>query len=268
MIRARLSHFDIAQANLKPEHAAWLRAHALGFLARGGSLRVIGLASPTGDRGFNQALSRRRADAVVSFLRGLEHKSFKVARNDAMGLDAARMAGLHLGNEDGRWRSVILSVWDRPEPPPPPPQAPVPPVQLVERPAFIKVILQEELSSPFMDDADRNAEVVAGLGQTAAQYGGAAQRIIERRTTRQPETHHLQEIRISRSEENQRTGGLLGARVRMVYLDVTYVWGIGAGPIRLIDATSPPTVTRQIARDQAGAWINTPATAYYRRRWS
>ena len=79
MVRARLSNFDTGVATLKPQHQSWLREHAVHFLTAGGSLRIIGLASPSGDPGFNMALSRRRAEAVLAFLRREAARDFQVA---------------------------------------------------------------------------------------------------------------------------------------------------------------------------------------------
>ena len=266
MIRARLSNFDLSQARLKPEHEHWLTQHALGFLHRGGSLRVIGLASRNGDPGFNLRLSRRRADAVVHFLRAREHKSFKVALNEALGEEAARIARLPNGNDDERWRSVILSVWDRPEPPPPPPPAPVAPPQMVERPVYVRIVVRDEVRSPMMDEHDRVGEVMSNLGNTAAQNLGLAQRVIAHRTARIPDNQQLQEIRLSRSRENVGAGGFFRAEIRMEYCDITYVWGHVGGQIRLVDQFDPQSsTTRMIARSAAQLWLERPATAFRNR---
>ena len=267
MIRARLSNFDLSQARLKPEHENWLTQHALGFLHRGGSLRVIGLASRSGDPGFNLRLSRRRADAVVHFLRAREHKSFKVALNEALGEDAARIAHLPNGNDDERWRSVIVSVWDRPDPPPMPPPVLSTQPQMVERPVYVRIIAREEVRSGMMDEHDRVGEVMTHLGNTAAQHMGLAQRVVDRRTARIPDNQQLQEIRLARQRENVGAGGFFRAEIRMEYCDITYVWGHGNGQIRLVDQfDSQSSATRMIARAAAQLWLERPATALHNRR--
>ena len=76
---ARLFNFGIAKPQLKPEHEDWLRCNVLGLLQGGGSMWITGLASPSGTDAFNLALSHRRADSVIGFLRNQVPNSFEIA---------------------------------------------------------------------------------------------------------------------------------------------------------------------------------------------
>lgn len=267
MARARLSNFEIARTALKPEHMRWLDEVAVPLLERGGSLRVIGLASRSGGTHLNISLSRGRADAVISYLRGRVRANFAISRNEAQGEDGARLLGVPDGTEDERWRSVILSVWDRPQPPPPPPPAPPAPVTMVERTVLAKFIVRERSSSAVADPGDRSAQFAFNMGRGVAQAAGASQAIVETRRSRAPDNHVLREIRIDRREETTRAaGGLLGSTT-MIYCDVTYSWGPASGPhVRLIDAfrSRTPGSPQMIDRTAAAEWLDRPATAFRR----
>jgi hypothetical protein len=123
-VTAVLYNFDIAKHELKPEHADWLRRNVVPLLRAGGSMVILGLASPSGPEGFNEPLSQRRIDAVVAFLRKESPNNFKIAFDLAAGEKWARALGVRDGTEDEKWRSVVLSAWNRPTPPPPPPPKP------------------------------------------------------------------------------------------------------------------------------------------------
>src|SRR5215211_2926016 len=126
---ARLFNFDVAQNKLKLEHQAWLRKNVFDLLRKGGGLWTMGLTSTTGPESFNSALSQRRAESVVAFLRGELSKDFpvKLDANVGLGEMAARIAGVRDNIEDENWRAVVVCAWNKPVPPPPPP--PPPPVQ-------------------------------------------------------------------------------------------------------------------------------------------
>lgn len=117
---ARLFNFEIGQDWLKPEHKFWLSQHAVARLRSGGSIWIMGLTSTTGTESFNDRLSKRRADSVITFLKTTLSKDFPVKLELAVGESAARLAGLRDDVEDENWRAVVVSVWDKPVPPPPP----------------------------------------------------------------------------------------------------------------------------------------------------
>ena len=126
----RLSNFDVGQAIVKRGHADGLEEEVVGILQNGGSVRLIGLASPTGNPGFrrrdgNLTLSRDRANAVLAHLRSVVQSDFRVTLNTWQGEQAALAAGVPVARRDGpeheNWRSVMFSAWSRPTPPPPPP---------------------------------------------------------------------------------------------------------------------------------------------------
>jgi hypothetical protein len=143
VFEALLYNFDIAKHQLKPEHEEWLKHNAAGYLKRGGSLYIIGLASRTDTKDFNKQLSQRRLESAVSFLRKESPNNFKISFHLAMGEDAAELAGVRDGSEDEKWRGVLAAVWERPKPPPPPSPAPaIPSPPMVERRIYVTFIAE------------------------------------------------------------------------------------------------------------------------------
>ena len=70
-IGALLFNFDFDDAEVKPEHQAWLNEHAVPSLkATDQHVFLRGIASQKGDRQYNLDLSRRRVQAVSDFLIG------------------------------------------------------------------------------------------------------------------------------------------------------------------------------------------------------
>lgn len=72
----RLIDFDTGSAELEMQHQQWLRTSM--NVARTNSafhVRLFGFASRLGDPAFNQALSQRRMNAVLSFLQQIEPKT-------------------------------------------------------------------------------------------------------------------------------------------------------------------------------------------------
>ena len=64
-IGALLFNFDFDDAEVKPEHQAWLNEHAVPSLkATNQHVFMRGIASQKGDRQYNLDLSRRRVEAV------------------------------------------------------------------------------------------------------------------------------------------------------------------------------------------------------------
>lgn len=69
-VSGRLYNFDTNRHELKPEHQAWLDAKVVPLLADGGEIvSIVGEASPLGSAADNFALSRRRAQAVLDYLK-------------------------------------------------------------------------------------------------------------------------------------------------------------------------------------------------------
>ena len=74
-VSGRLYNFGVGKAELKSEHEKWLILNVAPTLYSGGSLTVIGLTSRTDKGELNLALSRRRTESDVRFLRGVTSKS-------------------------------------------------------------------------------------------------------------------------------------------------------------------------------------------------
>ena len=123
-IAAKLFNFEVGKFAIKPEHSNWLISVVAPKLRDGGSLTIIGLASRTGSDVFNMRLSQNRLQAVIDLLRRQVPNNFKVALEVAKGERAAMYAGDKDGVENESFRSVIISVWNKPNPPPPPPPPP------------------------------------------------------------------------------------------------------------------------------------------------
>ncbi|NNF38175.1 MAG: OmpA family protein, partial [Gemmatimonadetes bacterium] len=66
---AKLYDFGINSAQLGEAHRRWLSNRVVPILVRGGSITVVGEASRTGSFRHNDALSLRRAKAVLAYLR-------------------------------------------------------------------------------------------------------------------------------------------------------------------------------------------------------
>jgi hypothetical protein len=79
-VSGRLYNFGVGKAELKSEHEKWLILNVAPTLYSGGSLTVIGLTSRTDKGELNLALSRRRTESVVRFLRGVTSKSRQCER--------------------------------------------------------------------------------------------------------------------------------------------------------------------------------------------
>jgi lysozyme family protein len=140
LIQATLCGFAIDSAALHPEHCAWLDKHVVPALAGGGSIGMTGVASRSGSAAHNLALSKRRASAVLTYLRRKvrKHVAYRVGSGlrvnsvEAVGEAWAKDLGQRDGIEDSDQRAVVLAVWHRPTPPPPP--KPTPTLTLRARP--------------------------------------------------------------------------------------------------------------------------------------
>jgi hypothetical protein len=121
-IQARLMRFGIDSAALHPKHCSWLDGHVVPVLAAGGSIVVSASASRSGSAAHNMALSKRRASAVLAYLRRKvrRHVSYRVQLVEALGEGPAERLGYKDGTEDSYFRAVSVVAWPRPTPPPPP----------------------------------------------------------------------------------------------------------------------------------------------------
>jgi hypothetical protein len=89
-------------------------------LRRQGSVTIVGLASRTGRRRFNQHLSEERARRTLAYLRQQVRNDFNVIKAVGYGERKAEREGYADETEDPRFRSVILFTSDNPNPPPAP----------------------------------------------------------------------------------------------------------------------------------------------------
>ena len=130
-VEAHLHGFDVNSDRVPQVHQEWLKHHVVPLLAAGGSVTVVGMASRTGKGSLNQALSERRADAVIKCLRAASQgRGVAVRFKYGVGESEAAHAGQADGTESSYYRAVQISAWDKPVPPPPP---------LVKKPAGEKV---------------------------------------------------------------------------------------------------------------------------------
>ena len=121
---AVLANFDIDGHELKTEHQQWLVRNIVPILREGGSVSVEGRASRTASSRHNQALSERRMNEVLDFLRQEAEREFEFAQYYASGERAATRGGCADGTEHDYYRAVVIEAWSRPTPPPPPPPPP------------------------------------------------------------------------------------------------------------------------------------------------
>jgi hypothetical protein len=106
-----LYNFDVGAARLKPAHQQYLKTNLPQYLSLETTATIVGLASPTGPDGFNFDLSRWRAEAVQAFIQSFDTPGYFLPVTSLhVGEEAARIAGLKDGAEDGRWRGVLLQV--------------------------------------------------------------------------------------------------------------------------------------------------------------
>jgi hypothetical protein len=119
-----LYNFDVEGDQLKHDHTNFLDASIVPLLKAGGGVTIMGIADATGDLAYNQALSERRANVLLAFLRREAGGAFPVSRTVGRGKSfAVRIGGRdHFENE--YYRAVALRVWEKATPPPPPPYTP------------------------------------------------------------------------------------------------------------------------------------------------
>jgi outer membrane protein OmpA-like peptidoglycan-associated protein len=116
---AWLFGFRTDSAALHPKHCSWLDSQVVPLLAGGGSVTILGLASRSGSAAHNLALSKRRASAVLAYLRRKVRKHFSVRDFLAKGESLAELQGKKDGTENIWDRAVQVTAWRRPTPPQP-----------------------------------------------------------------------------------------------------------------------------------------------------
>jgi hypothetical protein len=109
-LAASLFNFDVDGDTPKPEHEKFLFENVVPFfLTPGVKIRLRGEASRSGSAAHNQALSQRRIDKVLAFLK---RNGMLAAQFDrlATGESDAAATGQADGTEDERFRAVIVTV--------------------------------------------------------------------------------------------------------------------------------------------------------------
>ena len=264
ILAARLFNFDIGKHELKKEHKDWLKAEVVGRLQSGGSMFVVGLASRTDTDAHNMVLSRRRADALIQFLRKESPNNFKIALDIALGERAAQFAGVRDGHEDENWRAVALSVWNRRDPPPMPVIPTPPPPPLVEVRSFVEFLTEQKIRGGTGDDPP-GAVALNDLSMNLAQSMWGGNTFMKEVKRRVPATYKVIEVLALRNSNGSELGI---AAVSITSCQVAYKWGMRTKPCLLINGywrtgpyvNSDPTVYR-MSDDQADMWVDTPFKA-------
>ncbi len=123
--RKRLIDFDTDSDRLEDAHKTWLRESIT--IAKTNSayhLRIFGYASKIGDPGYNRALSLRRSNAVLNFIKTLDSQALsRVEFFEAHGGERTASRG-----DEAEWRAVEVHIFigDIPPTPVPPHVKPLP----------------------------------------------------------------------------------------------------------------------------------------------
>ncbi|HEU5340698.1 hypothetical protein [Edaphobacter sp.] len=133
VVRLWLYNYDIEGAHLKKDHVDVIDASVTPLLRDGGNIKLLGLASTTGNASFDATLSQHRMDGVVSHLRVAAGGRFAVSKEFAFGkqmalaFGAAKLKGGTADNTESEiWRAVVINAWNRDTVPPPPPGVDIP----------------------------------------------------------------------------------------------------------------------------------------------
>lgn len=249
----RLYNFDIDGHELKQAHREFLTTRIIPMLRAGGSIRLIALASRSGNSGHNAHLSSRRLAAVVAFLRAGAGPQFQVAEQSAAGEVAAAQAGVPDDTEHENWRSVVFSAWRRPVPPPPPPAPPAPAPSLMSR-----TVRRTWALTPRMRVSEPD-----GSGGGGAALGDLAMRAINPTFSESPpsqqmvlSTHAVTLIRVTRET-------VQSPLASHDLIHVSYEWGPRQATVRFQEYGSPE---RQLSWDEARRWIERPSECLFRPR--
>ncbi|MFZ0956871.1 MAG: hypothetical protein WAN60_11050 [Candidatus Sulfotelmatobacter sp.] len=133
MVQAWLYNFDIEGSGLKAKHEDVLKYAVGPLLQDGGSIRLLGLTSTTGQAAYDKQLGAQRIRSVVHFLRTRFGSKFFEGSEISLGKDLAlaayeepnvdpalRAVGTADDAEAEVWRAVVINAWNRSLPPPPP----------------------------------------------------------------------------------------------------------------------------------------------------
>lgn len=127
VVRVWIYNFDIEGFRLKKDHTDVLDAAVCPLLRDGGNVKMLGLASTTGQARFDAQLSQHRMDETLVHIQGSVGSRFRVSKEIAFGKDmalafgTAKMTGGTADNTESEiWRAVVLNAWNRDTPPPPP----------------------------------------------------------------------------------------------------------------------------------------------------
>src|SRR6185312_16651124 len=93
VVRLWLYNYDIEGAHLKKDHVDVIDASVTPLLRDGGNIKLLGLASTTGNASFDATLSQHRMDGVVSHLRVAAGGRFAVSKEFAFGKQMALAFG-------------------------------------------------------------------------------------------------------------------------------------------------------------------------------
>lgn len=118
-----LFNFDIGGDQLKVQHQTAINDQIFGALRFAGSVTVIGFASRSDDPSVNTPLSQRRARNTLAFMQGKVPRQFN-SQVRWLGEDLARHEGRPDGNEDPRYRSVVIYYHQDSTPGPTPRETP------------------------------------------------------------------------------------------------------------------------------------------------
>src|SRR4051794_28572316 len=115
-----LFNFDVDGSHLKIEHRHYLHDIAVPLINWGNSVAAVGLASRTGTKIHNFAISLRRAERTLEFLQSQVRGGFNARAVQGLGEMKAAAEGYRDNSEDPRFRSVVLLFAPGPTPPFPP----------------------------------------------------------------------------------------------------------------------------------------------------
>lgn len=215
---ARLSQFAVNSDVLLEGHRIWLNDMISPLLRGGGSVSLIGLASRTGSDSHNLALSKRRATAVLAFLRLCTGRSFNHLFSTGTGEAMAALAGQADGTEDGTHRAVLVIAWAEAKPPP---QAPRPMPQRAER------VISRSASKLTWPSVDRGTVHDGSFGESIASIFGPGPKET-RSTASYPADYAVNEIHeVKQLEETYSAAG----RTLRESIEVRYTWGPMSGTV-------------------------------------
>lgn len=259
---ARLFNFEVGNHELKREHEDWLRSNVVGLLKRGGSIWIAGLASRTDTDASNMVLSRKRADALILFLRKESPNNFTITVDFAFGERAARFSGSPDGAEDEDWRAVVLSVWNRRDPPP----VPVLPAPTREVRSFVKFLAEQKLRGGTAGDPSTTGLLNDTATAMADDLFGGSNGFSEEVKRRVPANYKVTEILTLRDTSGSVELGVAGVQISSC--NVSYKWGVRQRPCLLIHGywrkgaaiNDDPEVMR-LSDSQADMWLGDPFKA-------